>query len=517
MNSARNLLTGAATKYVVLGVNVGLGVVLLPFTMRHLGPETYGLWMLAASLTYYFQLLDLGYGTGLVRHVSDADARGQAALVNRVLSTFFVVFAGLGLVAALGLATLIVWAIPRFPNLTSEQVWQAQVVLAILGARIVVGLPMTVFGAATTARQRYALNNGVAIAVALANAAVTYFVLSAGFGLIPLVASTTAVGLLSYVGYAWTARLAMPELRIRLRSFSRPLVREVSAFSVYLFLISVAAQIGFNLDNLVIGAALGTSAVAIYAIAFRIADYQRQLCNQLNSLLFPVVVRLEAAARSQAMRAMMIDATRIALSLVTFVTICVLAYAQPLIARWMGSGFEAAVAPVWILALAGVVLVGQGPLGNVLLGTGRHRLVAFTSLGEAAANCALSLLLVRKYGIAGVAAGTAIPVVIANLGILLPAACRQVNVPVLTFLRLVGRAPLVATIPTIVVCALWRAMYPEPGLAAIVLQCALAALVYGLALCFVGLERDVRDRYLAHLRRAIRTAPATSPVPEAVS
>jgi O-antigen/teichoic acid export membrane protein len=517
MNSVRNVLTGTATKYLLLAINVGLGIVLLPFTMRHLGTETYGLWMLAASLTYYFQLLDLGYGTGLVRHVSDADARGDIGAVNRVLSTFFVVFAGLGLIAAAGIATLVVWAIPRFPNLAADQIRQAQLVLAILGLRIVVGLPMTVFGAATTARQRYALNNGVAIAVALANGAVTYLVLSSGYGLIPLVASTTAVGLASYIGYVWTAKRAMPELRIRVGSFSRPLVKEVTAFSVYLFLISVAAQIGFNLDNLVIGAALGTSAVAIYAVAFRLADYQRQVCNQFNGLLFPIIVRLEATARGDAMRAMMVDATRIALSLVTIVTICVLAYAEPLIARWMGPGFEGAVVPLSVLALAGVILVAQGPLGNVLLGTGRHRLVAFTSLGEAVANFALSVLLVRQYGIAGVAIGTAIPVVLANLGILLPAACRQVNLPVVMFLRLVGRAPLVGAIPAVILCAGFRAWYPASSLAAILLQCTLAAILYGAAVCTIGLQRDVRDRYVAHLRRALHASPAPTRLSEAVS
>ena len=509
MNSARNVLTGTATRYIFLVVNVGLGIVLLPFTLRHLGAETYGLWMLAASLTYYFQLLDLGYGTGLVRHVSDADARGDIGSINRVLSTFFVVFAGLGLVAALGIAALVVFGISRFPNLSSDQIWQAQVVLAVLGVRIVVGLPMTVFGAATTARQRFALNNAVAIAVAIANAAVTYLVLSAGYGLIPLVASTSAVGLAGYIGYVWAAKRAMPELRIRPASFSRPLVRDVTSFSIYLFLISVAAQIGFNLDNLVIGAALGTSAVAIYAIAFRIADYQRQLCNQFNGLLFPIVVRLGAAARGDAMRAMMVDATRIALSLVTIVTICILAYAEPLIARWMGPGFDGAVVPLSVLALAGVILVGQGPLGNVLLGTGRHRLVAFTSLGEAAANFAISLVLVRQYGIAGVAVGTAIPVAVANLGILLPAACRQVNLPVFTFLRLVGRAPVVGAIPAVIVCAASRAGYPDPTLSTILLHCTVASIVYAAALCTVGLQRDVRNRYLAHFRRALQPTPPT--------
>lgn len=513
----RNVLTGTATKYLLLAVNVVIGILLLPFTIRHLGAADYGLWMLAASLTYYFQLLDLGYGTGLVRHVSDADARGDISTVNRVLSTFLVVFGGLGAVALAGIATLVLWVVPRFPNLSPEQVWQGQVVLAILGVRIAVGLPMTVFGAATTARQRFALNNSVAIGVALVNAAVTYVVLSAGYGLITLVACTTAVGLASYLAYAWTARIAMPELRLRLASFSRPLVKDVTTFSVYLFLISVAAQIGFNLDNLVIGAALGTSAVAVYAVAFRLADYQRQLCNQFNSLLFPVVVRLGASARPSAMADMLVDATRIALSLVTVVTIGVIGFGAPLIARWMGPGFDAAVVPLYVLAVAGVVLVGQGPLGNVLLGTGRHRLVAFTALTEALGNLVLSLILVRRYGMVGVAIGTAIPVIIANLFVLLPAACRQTEMSVATFLARVSRAPLAGGIPAIATCALLGAWAPPASLTEIFAQGTVVAAVYLAALYAVGLPRDVRERYAAHVRDAFRASPPGTRLSEATS
>jgi len=201
-----NVMTGTATKYVLLAVNVALGVVLMPFTIRHLGASEYGLWMLVASLTYYFQLLDLGYGSGLVRHVADADARGDVAGVNKILSTFAVVYAGLGVIAAIGTLALVFWAVPRFPNLSAPEIRRGQLILAIMGIRMAIGFPMTVFGAASTARQRFALNNTVAIVVALVNGVVTYVVLASGHGLLELVIATTTVGLASYGAYIWTAR-----------------------------------------------------------------------------------------------------------------------------------------------------------------------------------------------------------------------------------------------------------------------------------------------------------------------
>jgi O-antigen/teichoic acid export membrane protein len=517
-SAAWNVVTGTATRYALLAVNIVLGLALMPFTIRHLGTAEYGLWMLVASLTYYFQLLDLGYGSGLVRHVTDADARGDVAGINTVLSTFVVVYAGLGLLAAAGMLILIFGVVPRFPNLSALDIRRGQMLLAIIGVRIVLGFPMTVFGAVTTARQRFALNNSVAIAVAVINGIVTYVVLGSGHGLVALVASTTIVGLASYVGYAWTARRAFPELRIRPSSFSRSLVRDVTTFSVYVFIIDVAVQIGFNLDNIVIGAALGTSAVAVYAVALRVADYQRQLCNQFNGLLFPLAVRFGAGGRRAELESMLIEGTRIALIMVTGVTICVIGLGGPLIAIWMGPAFEAGIVPLYVLALTGVVLVGQGPLGNILLGAGRHRLVAYSSLAEAIANLALSVLLVRRFGMLGVAVGTAVPIVIANVFVLLPAACRQLGLHPLAFLRLVLAAPAAGAFPAIVACSVVRLAYPPASLAAVLIEGTLVGFVYIGTVWAFGFPRGVRASYLEYGRRLLASLrPAPRSVAEGAS
>src|SRR5262245_42756620 len=60
---ARNVLS----QYVVLGVNMGLGLVMLPFNVAHLGQSAYGLWVLVTSLTTYFDVLEMGYGSAQVK------------------------------------------------------------------------------------------------------------------------------------------------------------------------------------------------------------------------------------------------------------------------------------------------------------------------------------------------------------------------------------------------------------------------------------------------------------------
>jgi O-antigen/teichoic acid export membrane protein len=494
-------MTGTITRYLLLAVNIGIGLFLMPFTVRHLGTADYGLWMLVASLTYYFQLLDLGYGSGIVRQVTDADAHHDVDRVNRILSTFVVVYGTIGIAAAFGVAALIFFVLPHFPRISPAQLRTAQVLLAIIGLRIVVGFPMGVFGAVTNARQRFALNNLVALVLALINGGVTYLVLSAGHGLVALVATTTAISLAGYGAYAWTARRAFPALNIRPRLFDRRIVREVTTFSIYFFMIDIAVQIGFNLDNVVIAGFLGTTAVAVYAVTLRIADYQRQLCNQFNNLLFPVVVRFGSVGRTDALRDTLVEGTRIALVMVVGVTICVIGFATPLVNAWMGPGFEGSIAPLFVLAITGVVLVGQGPLGNVLLGTGRHRLVAIVAFLEALTNLGLSVILVRYYGILGVALGTGIPVLIANTFTLLPAACRTVGLRITQFGRLVLPAPLAGSVPAILAVIAFRTLLPPTRFLAVVGEGAVVGAIYLIAVTTVGVSGEVRRRYLAQIAR----------------
>lgn len=509
---ARNLLTGTLTKYLLLIVNIVTGIFLMPFTMHHLGTAEYGLWMLAASMTAYLQLLDLGYGNGLVRQVTQADARGDEDAVNEVLSTFLVVYSALAVIAVAAIGALVLLAVPRFPNLSAADVSTAQWVLILIGGRLALAFPMSVFGAITTARQRFALTGWIAIAVSLAQAAATYIVLRSGHGLVTMVAATSAIGVVSYIPYAWAAKHTFPGLRLSPMRFSVRQVREVTAFSVYLFLISISIHVGTNADNLIIGAYLGTTSVALYTVALRLADYQRQLCGQFTGLLFPMLVRFHEREDLAALRVTLIDGTRIALALVTGVTLCLIAFARPLVEHWMGAGFDASILPLYVLAVLGIVAVAQGPAGTILLAAGRQRLVAIAALVDISANVALSVLLVTGYGLTGVAVGTAAPYIILNVGIIMPVAVRLVGVPARAFAAAVCLPTMVATVPALLLAVSFRTFLSADSVAAVLWQGAAVGLLYVLTFCAIGLRSADRERYLRSVwRHAIDgTRPTTA-------
>ena len=105
--SLQRIARNVATRYLVVGAEMLVGLITLPFNLHHLGPEAYGLWMLTAGITIHFSILDLGYGGAMVKFAAQYRAHRDARALNEIASTLFVVFGGLGIatyLAAIGLA-----------------------------------------------------------------------------------------------------------------------------------------------------------------------------------------------------------------------------------------------------------------------------------------------------------------------------------------------------------------------------------------------------------------------------
>src|SRR5262249_15364499 len=151
-----------------------------------LGKAGYGLWVLTASITAYFSVLDLGYSGALVKFVAQYRARRDARALNEILSTMFYLFVGFG---ALTYATAFVLSLSlgHVFHLTPEQTHTGRIVLLVISVYVALGLPFSVFGGVINGFQRYDLNNVVGAISSLAAATVNVIVLLAGYGLVELV------------------------------------------------------------------------------------------------------------------------------------------------------------------------------------------------------------------------------------------------------------------------------------------------------------------------------------------
>lgn len=506
---ARNL----STRYLAIATEAALGVLILPFNVAHLGQSAYGLWVLAASVTAYFSVLDMGYSGALVKFVAQYRARQEVRSLNEILSTLFFVF-GAAAVAMYGAAGILALFVDGVFHLAPDQTHTARVVLLIVTLNVAASTAFSVFGGVINGFQRYDLNNLVGTASSVVTALVNVLVLLAGYGLVELVAAMTAVRVLTLWVYRANAYRVFPGLRIRPSLFRRARLREVTGFSIHMAVIDWANKLNYSVDALVIGAFMNTSAVAVWAIAQRLAELAQRVANQLNDILFPAVVENDTAARLDRLRRIFIEGTRLSLATVVPLSCALVFLARPLVTSWVGHGFEQSILILQLLSVVVVIRVGNATATTLLKGAGEHRAVSATNITAALCNVALSIVLVKPFGLPGVAIGTLIPVAVSAIFYLFPLACRRVELPVASAL---ARGVWPALWPGVVMTAFilgTRHLLPAQ-LAAVAAECVAAGLVYALTFLFFSLNPVERRFYLEKLAQMIgypRLRPAEEPL-----
>jgi O-antigen/teichoic acid export membrane protein len=444
-------------------------------------------------------MLDLGYAASLVKFVTQYRARRDSRALNELASTMFMVFALIGIVAY-GVAMVIAFNLTRVFDIGPTPATTGRQILLIVGVYIALGFPCSVYGGIVNGFQRRYLNGAVAILTSIIVAAVNIVLLLRGHGLVAVVAGTTLVRCLSYVGYRMTAHRVFPALRISPRFFRLERLREITRFSAYMFVIDLANKLNYASDTIVIGAVLNTTAVAVWTVAQRMSDIIQRLTDQLNSVLFPVIVDSATHGNEDRLRRVLLQGTRLSLAMVLPLAIGLALLAQPLVLLWVGPTFLSSVIVVQILAVAVMFRVGSSPARGLLLGAGDHALVARVNVATGVVNVVLSVMLAGTFGLAGVAVGTVVPVSFAAVAVLFPMACRRVRVPVAHALLTAVWPPFWPAMCMAGVLGLSRPVLGD-GAAALVFQTVVGGIVFTslfLGFAISGLEREW---YLSTLRR----------------
>jgi O-antigen/teichoic acid export membrane protein len=454
---------------------IAAGLVLTPFILHQVGPLSYGLWVLVGSVVGYGTLLDLGISSAVVKYVAEYRARGQADQARQLIATALWLYAGLGLVVIL----LSALAAPLFPQLfqvpPAERQTAAWLVL-LAGVGTGLGLPCSTSGAVLRGLHRFDLQNLLVLASALLSTLGTIAVLLLGGGILGVMVVSILVMLVLQAPAIWLVHHAAPEVGFSWRAASWARVRPVLGFSSWLFAVNAAGRVQTKSDEIVIGWFLPVAAVTPYALANKLSDVALMLADQFMKVLLPLASELHAGGDLARLRALYLTSTRLTLAILVPVGGTIAVLAGPLLTAWVGAAYSEYAYLVVILLLADIIGASQWPAASVLQAIARHRVLAVTAVASAAVNLALSILLLSRVGLAGVALGTLIPTAVGSVGFVLPYTLRVLGVSSAEFVRKVLAPSLLPAMPMagLTLALMWTGR-PE-SLAGV---CGLAALALG--------------------------------------
>lgn len=479
------------------GYVVGLLVTffLSPLIVNHLGASAYGVWTLLGTLTAYLGLLDLGIRSAVTRYVARYESDGDHGTAIQIVSAalaIFVAMAGCALAASLVLGLVA----PSVFHIPAEYRASAVIVAALAGASTGVALVNGAFGGVIVGLQRFDLTCAVDVATALVRAALVLGVITYGGGLVELAVAQFVASVAGAIFTLWLALRILPGLRLR-PTWSRSHLRLIVSYGGYAFVAQLASSVIDRAGVIVIGAFLPMTAVTVFAIASGLIDYARALVGGIRTTLAPRASALEGRGQRDALRALALQGARYCTLLALPIAATFALRGSSFIGLWMGAEYGGPSGAVLaVLAVRLVFLGATGAAANVMLGASRERAVARIFVVEAVVNVTAMLLLVRSFGLLGVAWGTAVPTVVAAL-LVWPWLLREsFGVGVWRYLGSSWGLPVAAQLPFIAATWLVERLWPASSLLVFLGQVAMLVPLALLGLWYVGLSGAERRRGL---------------------
>lgn len=479
--------------WLATGVGMLVPFFLTPYVVKHLGTAAYGVWILSAATVSYLNLLDLGMRSAVIRFVSKAYAQGDVTNMREVIraALWFRVLIGSGVAAA---SLLLAGSFPRLFHVPVELHRAAQITVLACALGVAVSLVSGVFGAVLAAMNRFDRLSQITMVQTLVRAGGVLAILSHGGGLKGLAYWELTVLVLAGLVVTATAMGMVPEARVRVQRPDRAVLRQIWSYSLTTFLWIIAVQVIVNSDNLMVGHFISVELAAFYAIGGSLMTYSGQVVSALSTTFTPLASGMEASGRMDDVRRLLLRGTQATMLLSLPISLSLFFRGRTFIGLWMGPSYvEVSGTVLQILLISGLMGTATTTAGAVMMAIGKHKAPAYFCMVEAAANVALTLLLVKRIGVYGVAWGTALAIVAVSLSFWPRYVKQTLDVPATTLAWQGWLRPILCAVPFGLVCFWADRVWHPTSLVTFFLEIAVTLPVYAVSVA-VGFRGLVADR-----------------------
>jgi O-antigen/teichoic acid export membrane protein len=260
-----------------------------------------------------------------------------------------------------------------------------------------------------------------------------------------------------------------------------------------------------------IGMFIGTAAVTSYAIARSLVQYLSTIVGSMTQVFHPYASDQHERGNAAALRDVLVVGTKTSLLITLPVGVALLIVGPTFVGLWMGPQYgRSAGMMLAVLTLAQVVWLSQSTAGNVLLGIGKHRVIAIGTLAAGVGAIVASLALVPAFGSEGVAAGPLLPILV-WAAVLPVTTARAVNMTLGDYFKHAYAGPLAAVVPFAAVLFWVSRTWPASNIQTFPLKVTICLTTFVPAANFLAFGQVERQRWIARVR-AMRQVPEPASV-----
>lgn len=420
-NDSSQLKWGSFLNYGQMALGILIGLIYTPFMIKTLGQSEYGLYNTVSSAVGMFSVLNFGFSAGYIRYYSKYKADGESEKIYRLNGLFTIIFAIIAAVTLSGGLLLSFDLDLVFKSgLTPQEYPTAKILMIIMSVNMSASFLISVINSIITANERFVFLKTVSLITTVLSPVINVPLLLLGMRSIGLVLAAVFLALSADIIKCIYAFKVL-KVKFIFSNFEKGLFKSLFAYSFFIGVNIIIDQINWNIDKLLLARFKGTSAVAVYSVGYALYGHYMLFSTSISGVFTPRIHKIvnetkhDAAARDSRLSSLFTRVGRIQFMVLSLIAGGVVFFGKPFILNfWAGEGYEASYAVALLLILPASVALIQNIGIEIQRAENLHRFRSVTYLIMALINLGISIVLCRKYGAVGCAAGTAISLIVAN-------------------------------------------------------------------------------------------------------
>lgn len=440
------LKAGVVLNYVVIILNTVVGLLYTPYMLRMMGQSEYGLYSLVASVIAYLTVLDLGFGNAIVRYTAKFRAEKKTEEQYEMFGMFFLLYLVIGIIAfGIGLGLYFNVGTLFGDTMTAVELGRARIMMLLLVANLAFTFPMSIWGSIIQAYEDFVFQKSLNIFRIILNTAVMICLLHFGYKAVAMVVVQTIFNVLTLVlNFIYCRRKLNIHIYFRFKHFHWGFLKEVAIYSFWIFLNAIMDRVYWSTGQFVLGAMVGTAAVAVFAIAIQLEGMYMQFSTAISSVFLPKVTAMVATNRSRKeISDLFIRTGRIQYIVLAYILSGFIIFGRQFIELWAGADYSDAYIISLLFFIPLTVPLIQNLGITILQARNEMKFRSVLYIIIALVSLAMQIVLTRYFGGIGCAMGVSGALVVGQILIMNVYYRRRQDLDIKTFWKEISKMSII--------------------------------------------------------------------------
>ncbi len=402
--STRQIKYGAIISYFSIGFNIIAGLIYTPWMVKQIGVSDFGLYTLVTAFLTYF-LIDFGLGSSIARFIAKYRAEGKAEKIESLLGITIRIYLYIDTIIIITLFILYFFLSDIFKELNTQEIEKFKIIYCIAGFFSVVSFPLMPVQGAMIAYEKFIIDKIADLAQKALVIISMVVALLLGYGLFALVLVNGFIGFgIKIYKFFFLKRNEL--IKINLKNFDKPLVKELLQMSVIIFIIAIADRFLMTLPPTILGIFSGTQEIAVFGIARTLEGYTWTIAMALNGLFLPKLTRMITEKYDGwEITSLMINVGRFQILIIGMIITGIIVLGKSFILLWMGPAFKHSYFVSLLIIVPMIITSTQEIASTLILVVNKLKYKAILFITASVISVIIGCILAPSLGAIGTAMG----------------------------------------------------------------------------------------------------------------